>query len=95
MQSVYDILMLLISIARFFILAHFIISWLISFQVLNARQPLVATVWGMLQRLLEPLYAPLRRVLPTPGGIDFTPLVVLIGLTMLEIVLRNNVALFY
>lgn len=95
MQSLYDILMLVIGIARFFIFAHFIMSWLISFQVLNIRQPFVAQVWYGLTRILEPVYAPIRKVVPVMGGMDLTPLVALVGLEIIRIVLMNNVAFFY
>jgi len=95
MQSLYDILMLVIGIARFFIFAHFIMSWLISFQVLNIRQPFVAQVWYGLTRILEPVYAPIRKVIPVMGGMDLTPLVALVGLEIIRIVLMNNVAFFY
>ncbi|NCO86575.1 MAG: YggT family protein [Rhodobacterales bacterium] len=94
MQSLYEILMLVLGIARFFILAHFIMSWLINFQVLNIRQPLVAQVWYGLNRLLEPLYAPIRRVLPPMGGVDLAPLVALVAIYALQIVLSNNVGVF-
>ncbi|MFN4192126.1 MAG: YggT family protein [Tabrizicola sp.] len=94
MTSLYEILMLILGIAKFFILAHFVMSWLINFQVLNIRQPLVAQIWHGLTRLLEPLYGPIRRILPAMGGIDLSPLVVLIGIYALEIILRNNVAAF-
>ena len=95
MQSLYDILMLVIGIARVFIFAHFIMSWLISFQVLNIRQPFVAQVWYGLNKLLEPVYAPIRKVIPVMGGMDLTPLVALVGLEIIRIVLMNNVAFFY
>lgn len=94
MQSLYEILMLILGIARFFVFAHFIMSWLINFQVLNIRQPLVAQIWYGLNRLLEPIYAPIRRILPDMGGIDLSPIVALIGIYALEIILRNNVAAF-
>jgi YggT family protein len=94
MQSLFDILLLLLGVAKFFVLAHFIMSWLVNFQVLNIRQPLVAQIWFGLNRLLEPVYAPIRRILPQMGGLDLSPLVVLIGIYALEIVLRNNVGLF-
>lgn len=93
MTSLYQILMLVLNVAQFFVLAHVIMSWLISFQVLNIRQPFVSQVWHGLNRLLEPLYAPIRRVLP-PMGLDLSPLVVLIAIYALQIVLSNNVALF-
>ena len=94
MQSLLQILMLLLGIARTLIFAHFIMSWLISFQVLNIRQPLVGQVWYTLQRILEPVYSPIRRILPNFGGIDFTPIVALIGIEILNIVLMNNAGLF-
>jgi len=94
MDSLYDILMLLIGVARFFIIAHFIMSWLISFQVLNIRQPIVYQIWSGLQRLLDPIYAPIRRILPDMGGIDLSPLVALLGLEIIRIVLINNIAAF-
>ncbi|NDU99650.1 YggT family protein [Pseudoroseicyclus tamaricis] len=95
MTSLFEILMLLLGIAKFFIFAHFIMSWLISFQVLNVRQPLVSQIWYGLNRLLEPIYGPLRRILPNMGGLDLSPLVALIGIYIIEILLRNNAALFY
>ncbi|MCB6177726.1 YggT family protein [Rhodobacter sp. Har01] len=95
MTSLFQILMLLLDIAYFLILAHVIMSWLINFQVLNLRQPLVAQIWDGLNRILEPLYSRVRRFLPAISGIDLAPLVVLIGIIALRIVLRNNVAAFY
>ncbi|MFA8386104.1 MAG: YggT family protein [Pelagibaca sp.] len=95
MQSLYQILMLLLDIVWFFIIAHVIMSWLINFQVLNLRQPIVAQIWDGLNRLLEPMYSRLRRILPPMGGIDLAPLVALIGVYVLRIVLQNNAGFFY
>jgi YggT family protein len=69
-------------------------SWLINFQVLNTRQQLVAQIWYGLNRLLEPIYAPVRRILPQMGGIDLAPLAVLLLVAALRIILVNNYALF-
>ncbi|SIS53034.1 YggT family protein [Roseivivax lentus] len=95
MQSLFQILMLLLDVVWFFIIAHVIMSWLINFQVLNLRQPLVAQIWDGLNRLLEPAYARIRRFLPQMGGLDLAPLVALIGIYALRIILANNAALFY
>ncbi len=94
MQSLFEILLLILGVAKFFIIAHFIMSWLISFQVLNVRQEFVSQIWYGLNRLLDPIYQPIRRILPPMGGLDLAPLVALIGIYALEIVLRNNVGLF-
>jgi YggT family protein len=95
MTSLYQILMLILDVVVFVILAHVIMSWLINFQVLNARQPLVSQIWYGLNRMLEPLYSPVRRILPAMGGLDLAPLVVLIAVYALQIILRNNAAAFF
>ena len=95
MQSLFEILLLLLGVAKFFIIAHVIMSWLINFQVLNTQQPLVAQIWYGLNRLLEPLYSRVRSVIPAMGGLDLAPLVVLIGVAILRIILTNNAAAFY
>ncbi|MBQ0806103.1 MULTISPECIES: YggT family protein [unclassified Sulfitobacter] len=95
MTSLFQILMLLLNIVWFVIIAHVIMSWLINFQVLNLRQPLVAQIWDGLNRLLEPVYSRVRSFLPQMGGLDLAPLVVLISVAILRILLINNAALFY
>lgn len=95
MQSLFQILMLILDILWFFIIAHVIMSWLINFQVLNLRQQLVAQIWYGLNRLLEPIYSRVRQFLPSMSGIDLAPLVVLVAVYALRIVLINNAAAFY
>ena len=95
MMSIFQILLLILDVLKFFIIAQVIMSWLINFQVLNLHQPLVAQIWHMLNRLLEPLYAPVRRILPPMSGIDLAPLVVLIAVYALRIVIFNNMMSFY
>lgn len=95
MQSLFQIIMLILNLVWFIIIAHVIMSWLINFQVLNLRQPVVAQIWDGLSRLLEPIYSPIRRILPAMGGLDLAPLVALIGVYALQIILQNNAAFFY
>ena len=94
MTSLFQILMLLLDVAFFIVVAHVIMSWLINFGVLNLRQPIVAQLWDGLNRLLEPVYAPIRRLLPQMGGLDLAPLIVFLIIYALRIVLTNNVAFF-
>jgi len=94
MTSILQILLLILDVARFVILAHIIMSWLINFQVLNLRQPLVAQLWNGLNRLLEPVYARVRAVLPSMGGLDLAPLLVLLAVYAARIVLVNNAMAF-
>jgi YggT family protein len=77
-------LLALLNVAWWIIIAHIVIGWLVSFQVLNLQQPFVARVYFGLNQLLEPLYAPIRRFLPKTGAIDFSPLVVFIAIIFLQ-----------
>ena len=95
MTSLFQIIMLLLNVVYFIVIAHVIMSWLINFQVLNLRQPLVAQIWDGLNRLLEPVYSRVRRFLPPMGGLDLAPLVVLLGVIILRIILINNAPAFY
>jgi len=95
MQSLFQILMLILNVVWFFIIAHVIMSWLINFQVLNLHQQFVAQIWYGLNKILEPIYGPIRRLLPAMQGIDLAPLVVLLGVFALRIILTNNIAAFY
>ncbi len=92
MMSLFAILNVALDILWFIVIAHVIMSWLINFQVLNTGQPLVYQLWSGLTRLLEPIYAPIRRALPDMGGIDLAPLVVIFGIIALRIILTNNAA---
>ena len=94
MTSLLQILLLILDVVQFVILAHIIMSWLINFQVLNIRQPLVGKIWDGLNRLLEPIYGRVRQILPALSGIDLAPLVVLLAVYALRIVLMNNASLF-
>ncbi|MGI3164002.1 YggT family protein [Pseudooceanicola sp. 200-1SW] len=95
MQSLLMILDLVLSVVWFFIIAHVIMSWLISFQVLNVRQQFVGQVWYGLNRILEPMYAPIRRILPPMGGLDLAPLVALLAIMAIRIVVSNNIGYMY
>ncbi len=95
MGTLYQALQLILQVVWFVMIVHIIMSWLINFQVLNLRQPLVAQIWDGLNRLLEPLYRPIRRVLPNTGGLDLAPLVLFIIIIILQNALANNADFFF
>jgi len=78
MMAIYGPLRLILDIAFFIMIVHIIMSWLINFQVLNLHQPMVMHIWQGLNRLLEPMYEPIRRILPDTRPMDLAPLVALI-----------------
>ncbi|MDA0720466.1 MAG: YggT family protein [Proteobacteria bacterium] len=94
MLTIMQALRLIIDVVWFFVIAHFIMSWLIRFEVLNIRQQFVGQVWYTLERVLEPIYGPIRRLLPNMGGIDLSPIVVLVGLQILRNLINNNMSAF-
>lgn len=95
MQSLFQIFMLILDVVWFVIIAHVVMSWLINFQVLNLRQPLVAQIWDGLNRLLEPVYGKIRQILPPMGGLDLAPLVALLSVYALRIIMINNASAFF
>ena len=94
MLTLYQALMLILDVIWFVMIAHILMSWLINFQVLNLRQPLVWQIWNGLNRLLEPIYAPIRNILPQTGGLDLAPLVVFVIIIILQRALANNAGWF-
>ena len=92
MITILKIRQLLLDVAFFIMLVHIIMSWLINFNVLNLRQPLVAQIWDGLNRLLEPIYAPIRRMLPNTGALDLAPLVLFIGIIILRDIVIPDLA---
>ena len=94
MVSLIQILFMLLDVVWFIVIAHIIMSWLINFQVLNLHQPLVAQLWRGLNQILQPLYGPIRRIMPQVSGLDLAPLVVILGIMALRIIIANNVQNF-
>ena len=62
----------------------FIMSWLISFNVLNFHQPIVSQIWQGLNRILDPIYSRIRQFIPNMGGLDLAPLVALLIVAALQ-----------
>jgi len=87
--TLYQIVSYLISIIVMVVIVQFVLSLLISFNVVNMHNQFVESLWRAVNAILEPILAPVRRFMPDTGGIDFSPMVVIIGLTIVQIVLRN------
>lgn len=60
------------------LIVSIILSWLISFQIVNPYNPVVGSLWRMTSTLTEPVLRPIRSILPNLGGLDFSPLVALL-----------------
>jgi len=82
----------LVSLAVFLVIVNAVISWLIAFDVLNVRNSTVYRIVSTLDGLTEPLLRPIRRVLPNFGGIDLSPIVLILLLQALRIVVNGFLA---
>ncbi len=87
--TIIQILLYLLQVVRWIIIVQIVLSLLVSFNVINTSSPFVRALYDGLARLTEPLYRPIRRILPDTGGIDFAPMVVLLVLVVLNIILNN------
>ena len=87
-----QILDMLISAFLMLIIVQFIIGMLFAFNVIDGSNQFLRQVYDSINSLLEPVLAPIRRILPQTGSIDFSPLVLILGLNAIMIVLGNLVA---
>ena len=90
-----DIANLLLSILTWIIIIQVILSWLLAFNVLNTSSQGVRSIAVAMDRITAPLYRPIRRMLPDFGGIDFSPLVILILVQVIKKLLAGVVTQYY
>jgi YggT family protein len=88
--SIVQILYILLSIIWWIIVIQAVMSWLIAFNVINTHNDLVRSIWQALDKVTEPLYRPIRKILPDFGALDLSPLVVLLVLYILQTVVLPN-----
>ena len=84
MRAVLDINLLILQLYWWIVLAMIIMSWLISFNVINTRNQFVEAVWRILNQLTEPVLRPIRRVMPNLSGLDLSPIILFIILFFIE-----------
>jgi YggT family protein len=81
-----------IGLAIFFIFARAIVGWLVQFDIINTRNQFVYQVLTMLERVTDPVLRPIQRVVPTLGGIDFSPVVAWLVLSVVRILFNIYLA---
>ncbi|MBX9682292.1 MAG: YggT family protein [Hyphomicrobium sp.] len=82
----------LITLYTYVIIANVILSWLMAFGVINAYNPIVRSLWQGINAVTEPLLQPIRNMLPNMGGIDISPIVLLLACYFVQSVVLTNVA---
>lgn len=87
--SLFAIIDLLLQVAMWTIVIQAILSWLVAFNVINTHNDFIRSFLRALDRITAPIYRPIRRLLPDMGGIDFSPMVVLLLIYVLRILLAG------
>ena len=91
MVSIYQILQLLLNVLFWIIMIQVVLSWLFAFNVINHHNDFMRQLVRGLDSVTEPIYRPIRRILPDFGGLDFAPMVVLLLITILQRILLPNI----
>jgi YggT family protein len=84
MRAILDIVIYALDLYKLVIIAGAVLSWLIAFGVVNIRNDLVRSIWNLFLALTEPFLRPIRNFLPSTGGIDISPIILLLGVMLLE-----------
>ena len=84
MRAVLDIILLILDLYWWIVIAMIIMSWLISFNVINTRNQFVEGLWRVLNQLTEPVLRPIRRFMPNFSGLDISPIILFIILFFIE-----------
>ena len=81
---------MILTLVWWVFLIMIIMSWLISFNVINTRNDFVAAVWRTLNAITEPILRPIRQIIPPMGGLDLSPIVVFIIIFFLQSFIAND-----
>ena len=88
MRALLNIILLALQLYTYLIVASAILSWLVAFNVVNMRNDFVRSIWGFLDAVTEPALRPIRRVLPNLGGVDISPVILLLLIMLVDRMIR-------
>ena len=84
MRAIINVLLMILDLYWWVIIAAAILSWLVAFNVVNRNNDVVRSIWNLVTALTEPLLRPIRGMIPNLGGIDISPLILLLLIYFLE-----------
>jgi YggT family protein len=91
MRAILDVILLILQIYVWLLIASAILSWLIAFNVVNTHNQFVATVADFLWRVTEPVLRPIRSILPNLGGIDISPVILILIIFFIQSVISRYI----
>ena len=91
MRAVLDIILIILQLYTYVIIIVAILSWLVAFNVINIYNDFVRAIWNTLNALTEPLLRPIRAVLPNLGGIDISPIILILLIWLIEDIIQRYI----
>jgi YggT family protein len=91
MRAILDVLLLILQIYTYIIIVVAIMSWLIAFNVINVHNNVVRSIWNALNAVTEPLLKPIRNILPAFGGLDISPVILLLLIFLVQDIIERYV----
>ncbi len=91
MRAVLDVILLALSLYTWVIIVSAILSWLVAFNVVNMRNDVVRAIWNGLFQLTEPVLRPIRQRLPAMGGLDISPIILLLIIFFIQRVIQEYI----
>ena len=79
-----EVILILLNLAWWLVIISVVASWLVAFGVVNTRNDIVYRILDMLNRVTDPIYRPIRRLIPPMGGLDLAPMIVLLIIYVLQ-----------
>ncbi|MDR3407759.1 MAG: YggT family protein [Methylovirgula sp.] len=91
MRAILDVLLLILQLYTYVIIIVAIMSWLIAFNVINVHNDFVRSIWNALNAVTEPLLKPIRNLLPAMGGLDISPVILLLLIFLVQDLIERYV----
>ena len=89
LYALFNIIDMILQLLVWIIIGQVVISWLVAFNVINTSSPFVRTLLNGLDRLTAPLYRPIRRIMPDFGGLDFSPIVLILAIQIVRMLVEG------
>jgi YggT family protein len=84
MRALLEVILLALQLYVYLIVASAILSWLVAFNVVNTRNDFVRSIWNFLDAVTEPALRPIRRILPNLGGVDISPIILILLIIFIQ-----------
>ena len=91
MRAILDVILIVLDLYVWLLIASAVLSWLVAFNVVNSRNQFVAMVGDFLYRITEPVLRPIRNRLPSLGGIDISPVVLILIIILIKSVIIHYI----